>query len=179
MLDCIYDDNFWSENVIEDAQCILRWLGFSETNIMWSGFWCQDDGAAFIGDFRAKDYEAGRLAAEYGDERLKELDAAMAAFVARCPEATGTVRRSSYPRNLAVCYNLEPWSEYEEDEFLRLVQDGLRDGLESTFKSICENMMHWIYTTLEKEYDYQTSDEAVVESIETNDYDFDEDGERK
>lgn len=36
----------------------------------------------------------------------------------------------------------------------------------------------WIYRNLEKEYDYQNSDEAVEEAIIANEYEFTEDGER-
>lgn len=36
----------------------------------------------------------------------------------------------------------------------------------------------WIYERLSDEYDYQTSDSAVEETIRANEYEFDEDGER-
>jgi hypothetical protein len=39
--------------------------------------------------------------------------------------------------------------------------------------------MRWIYKSLEREYNYLTSDEAVAESLDANEYDFEfnEDGE--
>ena len=36
----------------------------------------------------------------------------------------------------------------------------------------------WIYDSLEKEYEYQMSDEFVTENIEANEYEFDEEGNR-
>jgi len=51
--------------------------------------------------------------------------------------------------------------------------DGEADDLEDEFrKSICEDYR----IILQKEYDYLTSEEAVIESIEANEYDFTDDG---
>ncbi len=59
-------DNYWSENVLEDAQTIGAMLGIefktrayktvggkerSEPCIYWSGFWSQGDGASFEGRY--------------------------------------------------------------------------------------------------------------------------------
>jgi hypothetical protein len=36
--------------------------------------------------------------------------------------------------------------------------------------------MDWLYLTLEKEYEYLTSEETIKESLIANEYDFTEDG---
>ena len=35
----------------------------------------------------------------------------------------------------------------------------------------------WIYKGIEEDYDYQTSDEAINESLSNGEYEFDEEGE--
>jgi hypothetical protein len=40
------------------------------------------------------------------------------------------------------------------------------------------DLASWLYDQLHAEYDYQNSDECVDESIEANEYEFDEDGDR-
>ena len=46
--------------------------------------------------------------------------------------------------------------------------DGLIDGL--------REFEHWALTLLRREYDYWTSEEAIIETIEANAYEFDENG---
>jgi hypothetical protein len=38
--------------------------------------------------------------------------------------------------------------------------------------------MKWMYRQLEAEYEYLTSDEAITETIRSNEYEFTEDGRR-
>jgi len=40
------------------------------------------------------------------------------------------------------------------------------------------DLARWLYRQLEREYDYQTSDDEVDEAIRANDYTFTEDGRR-
>ena len=47
---------------------------------------------------------------------------------------------------------------------------------ESDVRDTMRSFAHWIYKSLEQEYDYLTSDEAARESIEANGYLFTEEG---
>jgi len=40
-----------------------------------------------------------------------------------------------------------------------------------------EQFANWIYSRIESEYEYQNSDEAIAESIITNEYEFTNQGE--
>ena len=40
------------------------------------------------------------------------------------------------------------------------------------------DLCSWLYKTLEAEYDYMTSEAAIIETIEANEYEFDENGKR-
>ena len=66
-----------------------------------------------------------------------------------------------------VTYQLIQDDDSEEDEkFSELTTDFEYELAKCYFKS------------LQEEYDYRLSDEAIIESIESNDYEFTEDGER-
>ena len=60
--------------------------------------------------------------------------------------------------------NVVRWIESFQHEFEEYVVN--------LYKDICREL----YATLEKEYDYLTSDDSIVESIECNEYEFNEDG---
>lgn len=56
---------------------------------------------------------------------------------------------------------------------------GDEDAPEATSEAITDalrNFMRWIHRNLEREHEYQNSDEVVVDNIRANEYEFDEDG---
>lgn len=55
---------------------------------------------------------------------------------------------------------------------MQKVVEELRTDMQETAKSLSDDL----YTTLEKEYEYQTSDEQVIEALNANDMHFDEKG---
>jgi hypothetical protein len=54
--------------------------------------------------------------------------------------------------------------------------DDLLNKFEKDADELRKDLSNEIYKDLEKEYDYLNSDEAVIETLEANDYEFDEDG---
>ena len=50
------------------------------------------------------------------------------------------------------------------------------DDDEESLKQLMRDFADWIYSSLEKEYDYLTSDEAIAESLRANEIEFTEDG---
>lgn len=46
-----------------------------------------------------------------------------------------------------------------------------------TITQLLKDFADWMYKSFREEYEYQTGDEAVTESIEANEYEFDENGE--
>jgi len=73
-------------------------------------------------------------------------------------------------------YNHENCTEIEvfdrENNYRNLNDD------DYTVRESLRDFMRWIYRALEKEYEYQMSDEAVDENIRCNEYEFDWDGNR-
>lgn len=52
------------------------------------------------------------------------------------------------------------------------------NDIEDAHESNARDAMQWIYRQLEREYEYQHSDEVVAESIEANEYEFTKEGKR-
>lgn len=57
--------------------------------------------------------------------------------------------------------------------------DTVLDGdVEAELKELCDDLASYFYNSLQEQNEYLNSDECVDESIECNEYTFDEDGYR-
>jgi hypothetical protein len=54
--------------------------------------------------------------------------------------------------------------------------DAVIQEIEDFFEDMANTLNNWLYTTLEKEYEYLSSDEAVKDTIIANEYEFTKDG---
>ena len=191
---CQDGDNFWSESVIEDAAEIAGMMGIDlrqravklygggtryEPSIYWSGFWSQGDGACFEGTWLASDVKLGAVVKHVGDsEQCREVKRIAAEFerlAKEFPEASFSVKHRGH-------YQHENCTEFDftldgGDE-LTEAQSARVDDAEEELKEAARDFMRWIYRQLEKEYEYQNSDEQVDESIIANEYEFEADGSR-
>lgn len=147
--DCLYDD--WNTK--------LEAYGFSAPKIYFSGFYSQGDGACF---------DAGigldQAFSKYQEEHPVKHERAVRAFLYECSARIVTTNHRYYHWNTR-------YIEYDSScggKHLNAILDSLIDWLEEKRKEFCRA----IYRELEQEYDYLTSDEAVKESIEANDYEF-------
>ena len=182
----VFEDSCDWEFVYEDAAEVADILGIDlrqrrvqlmggghryEPSIYFSGFWSQGDGACFEGTYR---YAKGatKKIREYAPQD-KELH--------RIADELQAVQRKHFYHLIASmnhtghychsgCMSVEV--EHNEDRY-RDIGDA-----EDEIKQLMRDFADWIYSQLENEYDYQTSDSAVEEAIRANEYEFDEDGER-
>lgn len=171
----------WAESTIDDWKEKLEALGFSDPVISYSGFWSQGDGASFTclqvplpsldpDVIKAWDQLVGaaELIGEHITEDIQDL-------------AFGSVIRTnhqySHENTVSVDWewNDPPYINYNPDEGIQPFVDELKlavgdyfDGLAETVRDLCRD----IYSALESEYEYLTSDEAVVESLESNEMKF-------
>lgn len=185
------DYHDWADHVLDQWKEKLESLGYSDPDIEYSGFWSQGDGASFTSTqvplpstdpdvIQAWDQLTGAAAliGEHITEDIADL-------------AYGSVKRghSRYYHENTVSveweWNDPPYGRYGsrvEPECLAPFTLALSeaviayfDNLEDVVRDLCRD----IYSDLEKEYEYQTSDEAVAESLEANEIEFevDEEGE--
>jgi len=185
-------DNSFSEFVIEDAERIAGLLGIEIKQrdvktvsgkvrqvpaINWSGFWSQGDGASFEGNLVS--FETGSAlervkAYAPTDEGLHaiaaELDALQVKYDRRLA-ATVSLHRGNYSHSGMMQVDA---SAVDADGDDREVTQEDETALRDTLRGFAD----WIYRALEAEYNYQNSDEQVAETIEANQYEFIENGER-
>lgn len=177
------DDYFFSECVIEGAATIAELFGLDirqtrkncmdgsyryEPTVYWSGFWSQGDGAAFDGNYK---YKKGALKA------VKEY-APQDAELRRIVKGLCDIQKKNFYRLTAKC-TASGWNDncqsvetyYSGDDYRNIGRD--REDVSDYLKDFA----NWIYRQLEKEYEYQNSDEQVTESIIANEYEFTEQGE--
>jgi hypothetical protein len=176
------DDNYFAEYITDEFREALKALGFDvrERDIEWSGFSSQGDGASFTGAWYASQFAPGKLLADRPAESgghacpanaelhriAAELRALKAAGLAR---ATVTTRGRGHFMYAADCE-----CEDSDTEVTRAADDGVT----MRFEDAARDLAHAFYKALEAEYTYQNSDEQIAESIEANEYEFTEEGER-
>jgi hypothetical protein len=174
----LFDGDF----VIEEWKLLLGRLGFVDTDIRWSGFCSQGDGACFTGHWNALWLDMLDSAADYTSaERAKEITAypekirglfKLLDTVADDEEQDSPIvtkctlgHRGNYSHENSIDYTFDTGGAYPTQE------------AEEEFKEWCRDLMDMIYKDLEAEYEWVTGEEYAVEAIDINDYNFNEEGE--
>ncbi len=162
-----------SEYVYEDAKDCLALVGFEIERIYYSGFWSQGDGACFVGRWRAKDVEPGKLKEHAPlDERLHYIAERLELLAAQLPGAYFKVEhRGHYYHEYCTEFTFSLDNE-EGDEI------GMPDDAELVLTEASRDAMRWIYRQLEKSYEWANADEQVDENIRANEYGFSVAGQR-
>lgn len=176
------DDSYWYESTYEDAAEIFKRLGIisekqvplhngkfrTDVGIWFSGFSCQGDGACFEGSYS---YKAGSVKALKAYAPRDETLHAIAERLAAVQKKNGygltakLTHRGNYYHENSVTIDVESSRGWL-----------VRADCESEVSEALRDLMDWIYSSLQSEYDYQNSDEAVKDVIESNEYEFTADG---
>jgi hypothetical protein len=163
------DSNDW-EHVLEDAKQIASLFGLEVDNIYFSGFWSQGDGACYTGTYRYKKQglQAVKDFAPMDTELhgiVSEIQKIQSKNFYRLYASIG--HRGHYNHSGNMSFDIED----TESRYRDLGQ------YEEDLAQCLREFADWIYSRLNREYEYQTSVEVLTELIEINDYDFDENGE--
>ena len=139
-----------------------------DPTIFFSGFSSQGDGACFEGCYA---YKKGALkAAKQAFPTDSEL--------LRIVRDLQTLQQRNFYQLTATAKHL---GIYNHSGCMDIAVDRA-DGKafsgddEESLEQLFRDFADWIYSSLEKEYDYLTSDEAVAESLRANEIEFTEDG---
>lgn len=165
----------WHECVIDDAKTCFGFLGYSIDDVFFSGFSSQGDGACFEGTWNPEAVNAQDLKEHAPtDKELHRLADAMQEFAAVFTHSSANIKHTGrYCHEHSVSIDLDLGeAEVTRGESWEIVSD----EADNTFTDITRDCMHWIYKTLEKEYEYQTSEEQVSETSEANEWEYDENG---
>jgi hypothetical protein len=180
----IHDD--WWDSVYDDFERICPILGVTlattpvrlmgggtrqKPSISFSGFWSQGDGACYEGRYA---YAPG------GARRIREY-APQDAELHRIADALQRLQRDNFYQLTAVirhrgrgCHAYCMEIDVERDTPGHpIVNHGENDLIQAL-----RDLANWLYRALEREYEFQTSDETVDEGIQANDYTFTAEGRR-
>ena len=178
-------DNYFAESVIESASNIAeKYIGIDlkthavklmngntryDPAIWWSGFSYQGDGASYEGRYTFKKGGLKALRKEWPTEQ--ELD--------RIVVGLYKIQRRY---NWAAAVDIgRSGSNYAHSRTMDFNDVGERELSAEDFQEVCQllrDFADWIYDQLKAEYEYQMSDEVVDETIQANEYEFDEEGRR-
>ncbi len=165
-------DYDWYQSIYDDFTEIAKNAGFDITNIYFSGFYSQGDGAMFEYNF-----EGNKLVFDFIDS-LK-LSPLREKWLKNWVDYSGSGKHSGHYYhefccshsidfcagfNYSIAINVNNWIDSFYEEFENFVIE--------LYRSLCKEL----YSSLKEEYDYQTSREAIIETIQANDYEFTEDG---
>ena len=155
-------DTFWAEYSIEDMQERIADFGITDSNIEWSGFGVQGSGASINSDcidietFLRKSRQWSKFRCVHKLIQDKEL--------------TFKVLRNSHhyvhEYTVSADYNIEYYvdctSKHDDaaNEISSLLTEQIRDWSKE------------VYNSIEKEYEYQCSDECLIDQIAANEYCF-------
>lgn len=178
--ECSAGDSYWSESVIDEAKEEGKKMGIDIDSIYFSGFYQQGSGACFEGTWHACDVKAGETAKDWGDSpATKEISRIAAEFeetAKNFPNASFSVKHSGhYYHEFSTSFNVS----LGEDEDNGSISQEEWSRAEGDLIETARDYMRWIYKQLEKEYEYQNSDEVIDELLESNEYTFREDGTRE
>ena len=152
-------DYEWYDSVFEDAKKCASILGIEIGDIYFS----MDDGACFNGKFTyAKGWKkALKKYAPIDTELLRmgqELQKIQKPFMYGL---SGTIDCNDRYKSTKAVFH---WS------------DNTPESIESDLSQAFTDFASWIYLNLEKEWDYLSSEEQLIETAKANDYAFDSEG---
>ena len=154
----------WYDFIYYDAKEIGKILGFDIENIYFSGFSSQGDGACFDCSF-SYNKDCIKKLRSYAtlDEKLHQIIKDLVKIYSKSfYTLRGTTKHTGqYTHQYSMTINCE-------------VEKGNCDCNE--LKEVIADFARWIYMRLWEYYDYLTSDAGIIETIEANDYEFDENG---
>ncbi|HET6608956.1 MAG TPA: antitoxin of toxin-antitoxin stability system [Rhodopila sp.] len=183
--DGLCDD--WYEFVYEDFEHVCAILGIDlktvpvrlyggstrqKPCIWFSGFWSQGDGACFEGRYsymKAAPREIRNHAPK--DQELHQIADALQAVQHRnfYQLRADIVHRDRYYHEYTMAISVERDSHTYQD---------MTPNAEDAVIEALRDLARWLYRQLEREYEYQTSDELVDEAMSANGYTFTESGRR-
>lgn len=156
---------------IEDAKTIAALMGWNISEVHYSGFYSQGDGACFVGGMQ---YKNNCLEAV---QTYAPTDTVLHTIARRWH----TLQQSNeFALSADVMHSGRYFHEYstEFDCFDSRTEDGYVESAETEddIKEIARDFMRWIYKQLQDEYEFQTSASNIAEMLINNDCEFTEDG---
>jgi hypothetical protein len=164
------NDDWWYESTIENWKEDLKELGFVDTDIRFRGFSSQGEGASFTGKADVVDYilanktrliESGYNVFDLREIVNKDTSEEISYVVKRLSESGNYVHEYTI-----YCQLWDTWPAEDASVFTP-EQTAVFIRLEEFIQDHARELSRKIYSDLEEEHEYQTSDEAVIEALKS------------
>ena len=163
-------DHDWWECTYEDFKIEMQTKGITVSDMNFTGFYSQGDGASFTG-------RIGMIAFLKVHELEQRFMAAT--FFAGQGELYVDISRGSsryyHEHSVNIDIQEDMYNNYEDDSTRYQVYETMQDVLETEWKDleeevtdICRGYMQDLYSKLREEYEYLTSREVIWETIVAN-----------
>lgn len=163
----------YSSYIIDDAKAIAILMGWNISEVRYSGFYSQGDGAMFVGTMHHNtNHQWLCSTSSYAptDTDLHDIATRWHILQQSNEFALSADVRHSGRYSHEYCTEFDCFDSRTEDGYGELTET------EDKIKEIARDFMRWIYKQLEDEYEFQTSDGMLRELLDTNDCEFTEDG---
>lgn len=148
---------------------------YKETNISFSGFSSQGDGASWTGRYDFKPDAIEAIEAECSDDELIRIATELTELQTKtlfCDQASfSAVVTTSGRYSHSGTMDIEVSYVDAKDDCVDVDNDA-----EKAITQLMRDFADWIYSSLEAEHDHLTSDEHIRERLTKSDHLFDEDG---
>lgn len=169
----------WWDYTYEDAVRMGALLGIEigqavhtqpDPDIQFCGFWSQGDHASFAGEYRPKADAVSLVKAECNDEELIRIAEALTVLQLTAKLLYGDVLWATIKHSQRIGIDVEVTAIDEgHDTVNTRFEDAndtdVTDDEEKQVRSLMNDFASWIYCSLEAEYDYLTSDEALDDAL--------------
>jgi len=188
------DYDGWDDGVTEGFKEDMKKIGIDDITISYTGFYSQGDGASFTSEdidtrklFNAVGIQSSNSLDMDTEEKRSGDDKEFYDLLDTLEDVGHLERNRIKPEEIRVTierissnhfhYNtvkakVEIWDEPDGWE----EPSGFTDELENKVTEYVRGLCKDLYRRLEREYDHLTSDESVKETLISNDYEFDEEG---
>ena len=165
-------DYEWYGFTYDDWKAALLLIGIDVSNIYFSGFSCQGDGACFECRYTyAKGWRKAVVSEFGGDMQTILLAAGKRLQAIQKPyfySVSATVKHSGkYSHSNCTDFTIETGEYFESSDII---------DLEDDIKSVLRGLMDDLYRSLETEHNYLTSDSVIDEYLQDGDWQFLESG---
>lgn len=181
----LYDINVdydWWDFAYDDFIAIAKTIGIQPDpkQMHFRGFYAQGDGSSFsasvdiaqmIPAIQHQNWKSYAPDLEL-DLAAPQLDARVLKLIAHGQlDISAAIRQNSRGYRVTASLSELPYYGHTHSR----IEEQL-EQLETDLQAIADTLNHYLFKSLRDEYDYQTSEKAVIEAIEANDYFFTADG---
>lgn len=177
-------DHRWWDFVYDNFKTIAAYIGITVDlkKTYFSGFYHQGQGSAYTASVDVKKLLHGVKTMGWREHAPKvQLDFPAIATDRRILDLiqrdfiNSWVKVETTNRDTSVNVSVDLRFSYNKCKNYNCIEDEV-SRLEKAITEVCEELNHFLFTTLKKEYEYLSSDAAVKDTIEANEYSFTADG---